>query len=193
MDPFDVDIAKLQTKSVEVLAAVDRNPASWIPNSAELLKLIEIAQHVPKLLARIELDQLMLETKDETIAHQAALLATLEFPVLTLAPEILCTPIIGPIDFERGQRLMSITLGAAARRSARYFILDLTGAVVEDPVVANCIWDVTRALALVGVEAMLTGVRADIARIFIQGGEQLGLIPTFPTLAVALRKIAASK
>lgn len=193
MDPINVDVQALETAAAEILAAIDSDTDAATMPSVGISGSVTIARQIPKLLARLELDQMMLEAKDETIARQAALLATLEFPVLVLEPTILCIPIIGPIDVERGQRLMSIALEAATRRSARHFVLDLTGAVVDDPTVANCISDVTRALKLVGVQVMLSGVRSDIAKMFIECGEQLARIPTFPTLATALGRISVRK
>lgn len=193
MDSIDLDIMELQAAAEKILADVAPGVDTATSNSAEFSNAIRLAHGVPKLLARAELDRMMLEAKDETIARQAALLATLEFPVLVLDSKVLCAPIIGPIDFERGQRLMTIALEASARRSPNYFILDLTGAVVEDPVVANSISDVTRAVGLIGVQVMMSGVRSDIAKMFIQCGELLAAIPTFPTLAAALGSIAGRK
>jgi rsbT co-antagonist protein RsbR len=62
----------------------------------------------------------------------------------------------------------------------------LTGAVALEPAGADALVRAARAARMLGVRVILTGLRADVARMMVELGLELENIPTRATLTRAL-------
>lgn len=118
----------------------------------------------------------------EMITVQAAALAERGTPLIPISDEILVLPLIGALDTERGQQLMDVLLHGVSQSSARVAIIDITGVRTLDTQAANSLTSAAQALRLLGVEPVLTGIRAEVAQTLVSLGVPLAGIVTRSTL-----------
>lgn len=105
-------------------------------------------------------------------ALEAAKTAFLELsvPVVPLSNGIAILPLVGDIDTERARLLMEETLREAVRLKLSSLILDLSGVVIVDTMVADQLFKVISGLELIGVKTTLTGIRPEIAQTVVSLG-----------------------
>ncbi len=106
----------------------------------------------------------------ETLNNAKTAFLELSVPVVPLTDGIAVLPLIGNIDTERAKLLMEETLKEAARLNLSSLILDLSGVVMVDTMVANQIFKVMDALKLLGVQTIVTGIRPEIAQTVVSLG-----------------------
>jgi anti-anti-sigma regulatory factor len=96
------------------------------------------------------------------------------------------------MDQERAAQVLETALKGASERGAQVVILDVTGLRRADASVVRALGQAANALRLLGAEAVMTGVRADMARTFVGLGLEMGGILTKSSLqsgiAHALRR-----
>lgn len=124
-----------------------------------------------------------LADKVAMVERQEALIRRLSTPVLEVWKDVLAVPIIGVIDDARSQVLMESVLEAVSRRSARYIILDITGADSVDSRSADYLVKVVRAAQLLGTRCVLTGISAQVASKLVEVGADLREVQTLRTLS----------
>lgn len=122
----------------------------------------------------------------QKIADQASALLEMSTPVTALWDDILMLPVVGIIDSNRAQDIMSAVLRSIADTRARVFIMDISGVPVVDTAVANHIIKVTRATRLMGCQSILSGVSPVIAQTMVELGIDVGAMLTKATLRDAL-------
>lgn len=110
----------------------------------------------------------------------------LSVPVVPLSKGIAVLPLVGNIDTERARLLMEKTLEEAGRLNLSHLILDLSGVVVVDTLVADQIFKVMDALKLLGVQTIITGIRPEIAQTVVSLGLDFSKQVTRATLQQAL-------
>jgi len=91
-------------------------------------------------------------------------------------------PLVGSMDSVRAQQVMETALDGTARRRAKVVILDVTGMTQIDTSVAATLLGTASALRLLGTQAVLTGVRPDVAQMLVSLGVDLTGIVTCGTL-----------
>jgi PAS domain S-box-containing protein len=107
-------------------------------------------------------------------------------PVVPILEGVLVLPLIGSLDTVRTERATRTALTEVTRQGARVCILDITGArVVDSHAVAN-LTNLVQALRLVGAEACVTGVGAQVAQTLVGLGLDMRGLRTYRTLAQAL-------
>lgn len=94
----------------------------------------------------------------------------LSVPLVQLTKDTGVIPIIGEIDTNRAQYLLNNALGKGSELSLNRIILDLSGVSVVDTMVAGQIFKVMDSLKLIGVEAVLSGVRPEVAQTMVNLG-----------------------
>jgi GAF domain-containing protein/anti-anti-sigma regulatory factor len=102
--------------------------------------------------------------QEEVIRIQKAMIAELSTPLVPITSEVMVMPLIGTLDEERAQSVLETLLDGATKSRARVVILDVTGLKGINQRVANALMNAANALRLLGAQAVLTGVRADLAR-----------------------------
>ena len=123
-----------------------------------------------------------------TVEMQRAALGKVSLPILEVWERILCMPIVGVLDRDRCEQMMSSVLEQASRRRARQVILDITGLEHLDEHTANHLLKVCHALALLGTGCVLTGLSPDVARTLATSGTDLGGVRALRTLYEALQR-----
>jgi anti-anti-sigma regulatory factor/GAF domain-containing protein len=134
---------------------------------------------------RAEAERLQLQ--DEVIRVQAAALAERSSPIIPITDEILVLPIIGNIDLDRGQQVLATILEGTAQRRAKVAIIDITGVGVVDTQAATALIGAARALRLLGVEPILSGIRPDVAQTLVSLGVDLSGVATCGTLQSSIQ------
>ncbi|PLT35410.1 STAS domain-containing protein [Bacillus sp. V5-8f] len=113
-------------------------------------------------------------------------LAELSVPVVPLEKGVAVLPIVGTVDTERAKLLMEESLKRSTKLNVTYFILDLSGVPIIDTMVAHQLFQVVDSLRLLGVEAVITGIRPEIAQTVVSLGIDFHNIKTYATLQQAL-------
>ncbi|WP_409300053.1 STAS domain-containing protein [Peribacillus sp. SCS-155] len=113
----------------------------------------------------------------------------LSIPIVRVTEHIGILPLVGDIDTKRSQQLMEKALHCGTSLSLTYIVLDLSGVPIIDTMVANHIFKVLDALKLVGIKAVLTGIRPEIAQTMVNLGLDVKGISTFASLHQAIKKL----
>ncbi|RDI45586.1 STAS domain-containing protein [Falsibacillus pallidus] len=117
----------------------------------------------------------------------------LSVPVVPLTKGIAILPLIGTIDTERAALLMEETLNHASRLQLSHLILDLSGVPIIDTMVADQIFKVIDSLKLLGVQAVITGIRPEIAQTVVQLGLDFKSIMVRSNLSTAMKELVFVK
>jgi GAF domain-containing protein len=129
--------------------------------------------------------------QEQMIEAQRARLAEMSTPLIPITDRIMVMPLIGTVNPERAAQVLEVALEGAARRRARVVILDVTGIKQIDTHVVQTLLQSAAALRLLGAQAVLTGIRPEVAQTMIGLGIDLGATVTRGTLqsgiAYALR------
>ena len=168
-----------QPHTVEFLLSAS---SSTISGEIERLRNQAAAQKQAELLT---LEQQLIE-KQRTILQLA-------MPVVRLWDGILLLPLIGEIDTHRAALLMDSALAAITKHAARVVIIDITGVPLVDSHVANSLIKTVQASKLLGVDCMLVGISAEVARSLVLLGIDLGFVQTFSTLETGLTEALAKQ
>jgi rsbT co-antagonist protein RsbR len=132
---------------------------------------------------RMAQEALRLRAEHEEVIHaQAASLQELSTPLLTITDGVVVMPLIGAIDSTRARQVMEALLSGVAEQHATTAILDISGVAVVDTQVADVLVRAAQATQLLGAQAIITGVRPEIAQTLIGLGVNLGGIITRSTL-----------
>ena len=123
---------------------------------------------------------------ESTIRSQSDALMQMSTPVTAIWRDILMLPIVGIVDSNRAQNIMSAMLTAIAETQSRVIIMDISGVGVVDTAVANHLIKITKATKLMGCECMISGVSASIAQTMVELGIEVGNVKTMGTLRDAL-------
>lgn len=124
--------------------------------------------------------------QEAVIAAQAAALVERSTPLIPLSDDVLVMPLIGTIDRDRGEGILEVALQGARERRARVTILDITGVPAIDVAAAEVLTRTARALRLLGVEAVLSGIQPAVAQALIGHGVALAGIVTRGSLQAAI-------
>jgi anti-anti-sigma factor len=119
--------------------------------------------------ARMENERL----QREIIRLQEESLRALSTPVLPIAEGVLVMPLVGAIDRSRAELVLCTLLSGITEHRARVVILDITGVPEVDGSTAATLVQAAQAVKLLGAEAVLTGVRPQIARTLVNLGVEL--------------------
>ncbi|MGI2328087.1 STAS domain-containing protein [Planococcus sp. YIM B11945] len=113
----------------------------------------------------------------------------LSAPVVPLSDRIAVLPLVGEMDLDRARHVLEKTLLAANQLKITTLIIDLSGVVKVDTVVADQIVKIVQSLKLVGVTAILTGIRPEIAQTLIQLGVDINGLAIGGSLKQVVQKL----
>ncbi|WP_437683528.1 AAA family ATPase [Sorangium sp. So ce131] len=107
------------------------------------------------------------ELQEEIIRFQREKISELSTPLVPITKDVMVMPLVGTLDEERAEDVLETLLEGATRSSARVVIIDVTGIKGADQRVANALLNAANALRLLGAQAVLTGVRGEVARALV--------------------------
>jgi PAS domain S-box-containing protein len=124
--------------------------------------------------------------RDAMLRMQEARLEELSTPLIPLSEGVVMMPLIGMVDERRADRMLGVLLDGVRAHAAKIAILDVTGMTLVDTHVAGALVTAAHAVRLLGAEAVLTGIRADVAQTLVQLGVDLTSLTTRKSLADGL-------
>lgn len=132
--------------------------------------------------------QAYLEEKERTINAQEAELRETATPITEIWDGVLTLPIIGTLDSNRTMLIMEALLNYIAKEHARAVVMDLTGVKNIDSQVSHHLIQMVKAVQLMGADAILTGIRPEIARALTSLNIDLGGVTTRASLSDGLKE-----
>lgn len=132
--------------------------------------------------------QTYLEEKERTIHAQQEELRETATPITEIWDGVLTLPIIGTLDSSRTMLVMEALLNRIASERAKAVVMDVTGVRSIDSQVSHHLIQMVRAVQLMGADAILTGIRPEIARALTSLNIDLGAVTTRATLSDGLKE-----
>lgn len=115
---------------------------------------------------------------EEKLRSQALALQDLSMPIIPINEQILVMPLIGALDPQRSEQLMSHLLQQISEKRARIAIVDVTGVPHVDTGSANVLIQLAGAVRMLGAQVVLTGIRPEVATAMIQLDVDIGTVVT---------------
>ncbi|PBJ84321.1 polyvinylalcohol dehydrogenase [Lysobacteraceae bacterium NML93-0399] len=126
------------------------------------------------------------QTREDVIRRQQEEMLELSTPVVKLWDGVLALPMIGTLDSQRTQVVMESLLQRIVETGSEIAIIDITGVPTVDTLVAQHLLKTVTAIRLMGADAIISGVRPQIAQTIVHLGLDLQGIVTKANLADAL-------
>lgn len=123
------------------------------------------------------------------LISQQAVIRELSAPIIPLSDEVGVMPLIGDIDSIRANSILENTLSQSIDLKLTSLIIDLSGVPVMDTIVANQIFKVINSLCLVGITAIVTGIRPEVAQTAVHLGIDFKDIQTYGSLKQAINTL----
>ncbi|EUJ43842.1 RsbT co-antagonist protein RsbRA [Paenilisteria rocourtiae] len=131
------------------------------------------------------------ESWEKTVSIQKTALQELSAPLLPIFDGISVMPLIGTIDTERARLIMENLLIGVVKHRSDVVLIDITGVPIVDTMVAHHIIQASDAVRLVGCQAMLVGIRPEIAQTIVNLGIELDQVITTSTMKKGMGKALA--
>ncbi len=125
--------------------------------------------------------------REEIIKRQQNELMELSTPVVKIWEKVLALPLIGTLDSARTQVVMESLLQEIVNTESSVAIIDITGVMTVDTLVAQHLMKTVAAAKLMGAECIISGIRPQIAQSMVHLGISFTDITTKATLADAIR------
>jgi len=124
--------------------------------------------------------------REDILKEQQKSIMELSSLIVTLWNKVIAVPIIGLLDSARTQQIMESLLKMIVEKEIKICIIDITGVAVMDTVVSAHLVKTGDAISLLGAEAVLTGVRPEVAQTIVHLGVDLSSLETRATMADGL-------
>jgi rsbT co-antagonist protein RsbR len=143
-------------------------------------------QELSQALAEVEIRAVERQHLLEEIENQRDAIREMSVPILPVRAGTLVLPLVGALDSERLNDLQTQALTALERSRAHTLLLDVTGVPIVDTYVARGIMRTVQAARLLGANAVLIGVRPEVAQALVTLGVDLSDVHTAADLQSAL-------
>ncbi|WP_437631871.1 PAS domain-containing protein [Sorangium sp. So ce854] len=131
--------------------------------------------------------QAVLKERLEIIERQQEAIRALSTPIIEVWKGVLTMPVLGVLDEQRSQQMMEVLLEAVARTRCRHAIIDLTGVSAVDAATADHVLRLIDAVAMLGAQGVVVGIRPEVAQTVVSLGLDLSNIKTLSNLREGLR------
>ena len=139
-----------------------------------------------ELTERAKAEELRAQLQEEVIRFQQGRLAELSTPLIPITDSIMVMPLIGTMDSQRAEQVLDTALHGTQAHRAQVVIIDITGMKHIDTSVAGTLISTARALRLLGAQAVLTGIRSEIAQTLVRLGIDMNEIVTRANLQTGI-------
>ncbi len=180
------------------LCIIDRTPRQLTPAQLDALRIIsrqvmvqlELRRRVAELATALstvqQAEQERHALSERIIQLQAATMAQISTPLIPIVDNVVIMPLVGAIDAQRAEQIITTLLEGISQHHARVAILDITGVPVVDTHVAGTIVQASLAVRLLGANVVLTGISPEMAQTLVGLGLDLSGIATVGTLQQAV-------
>ncbi|MFJ8064392.1 STAS domain-containing protein [Psychrobacillus sp. NPDC096426] len=117
-----------------------------------------------------------------------ALITELSSPVIPIKEGIGVLPLVGNIDNERAKVIFESTLDQSSAKKLTTIFIDFSAVPVLDSMVAHHLYKLIVALNLIGVEAIYSGIRPELAQSILSLDIDFTSIKTYSSLMRALKE-----
>ena len=129
-----------------------------------------------------------LEEREHTLQAQQAELRETATPITEIWDGVLTLPIIGTLDSNRTMLVMEALLNRISKDHAKAVVMDLTGVKSIDSQVSHHLVQMVHAVQLMGSDAIITGIRPEIARALVSLNIDLTNITTRASMSDGLKE-----
>ena len=136
----------------------------------------------------LDVFHIYLEGKEKTILAQQEELRQISTPITEIWGGVLTLPIIGSLDSSRTMIVMEKLLSRIESERARVVVIDVIGVLAIDSQVSHHLIQMIRAVGLMGADAILTGIRPEIARALTSLNINLSSVTTRSKLSEGLKE-----
>ena len=126
----------------------------------------------------------------EMLTISQAAIAELSVPISAINDTTAILPLIGVMDFNRGNVLQEKVLKESVRLNLEYLIIDVSGLQTTDTYVAQQLFILFESLSLVGTTPVVSGITPAIAQTLVGLGLDFGLIRSFATMKQAIQHVS---
>jgi rsbT co-antagonist protein RsbR len=128
--------------------------------------------------------------RNKVLQSQREVIEELSVPIIPLTNKIAILPIVGTMDTYRAKRLQEKALMEIEKEKFKKIIIDLSGVAYMDTAVVSHLFKIVDGFLLLGCEAIVTGIRSEVANTMIELGVTLGeRIKTKADLQQALEEL----
>lgn len=124
---------------------------------------------------------------ENILATQKALITELSSSVIPIKEGIGVLPLVGNIDTERATIILESALEQSSAKKLNTIFIDLSAVPVLDTMVAQKLYQLHSALKLIGVNAIFSGIRPELAQTAVALGINFADIQSYSTLMNALK------
>ncbi len=139
------------------------------------LNLIQLEQRIAEL-----------QSARETQNELRSTISEISTPILNIFAGISLVPLVGLIDHDRAQLLITKLLQHVAQQQARIVILDVTAVAVLDTHVAQVLVQAAQSCRLLGANVILCGITPEVAQVVVSLGVDMRIFTTSNDLQAAL-------
>lgn len=125
------------------------------------------------------------QTKEMNKKNQQ-MITELSSPVVPIEKDMAILPLIGEFDFERSDHILTHVIPKISDLRIKTLIIDFSGIATIDGEIAARIFNIHKVLNLIGIETILTGIRADLAIDVINTGIDFSKLNTYGTVQQAI-------
>jgi anti-anti-sigma regulatory factor len=185
---FLSSLAAIALENALLVASIQRMSEAQIRANERLE--IEVQARTEEL--QRELEQRRAAELDREMMHiammnaQAERMAELSTPLLPITKEIMVMPLIGVIDQQRADQVVTMALAGVSSSNASVLILDITGVRNASAEVAQALLNAARSVSMLGAEVVISGVRAAVAHSLVDVAHTIQDIVTKATLQGAV-------
>jgi rsbT co-antagonist protein RsbR len=186
-------LLEAQMSAIELICAADGlGPEATTHVSRFFIRVIEtlVAADASELSRqRADMERAYINATTEQREQEERLRSTireLSTPIIPVYEGILVLPLVGSLDSRRATEITERLLEAIAAHQAEIVILDITGVPVIDTSTANHLLMTTRAASLLGSQAILVGMGAEIAQTIVHIGIDLRGLVTLANLQAGI-------
>lgn len=143
---------------------------------------LDVARRTVELAERRRSEEERTALQEEVIRLQREMLLELSTPLIPITDRVMVMPLIGTMDAKRADQVLETALNGAAAGNAEIVIVDVTGLKRIDEEVVGKLTRMAGGLRLLGTGVVMTGIRADMARMLVEMDMGLHGIVTRGTL-----------
>lgn len=163
--------------SLSAIAVENARLFSYVQRRTEELRVME-ERLGAELRERERAESERAALQEEIIDVQNARLAELSTPIIPITDEIMVMPLIGTMDRQRAQQVLTTALQGVQAHRAKVVIIDITGVKLVDADVASTLIGTACALRLLGAQSVITGIRPEVAQALVGLDIDFGAIVT---------------
>jgi rsbT co-antagonist protein RsbR len=113
----------------------------------------------------------------------------LSSPIVPIQDGIAILPLVGSISPERAENIMNKAVPKVSQLKTECLIIDFSGIVTIDTEVASHIFNIYNVLRLLGINAIITGLRPELASRVVTAGIDFSSIKTFANVQQAIESL----